>query len=163
MNKRVVTFLSLFSLVLVLSIYYVMLPSGSVTPSGDNNQQVGNIITNADDPYIEGIILERTASLQEDLNAQLDIMASSDYTASDKAAAAEAIERIEYILNTEAEMRTSIKELGFPSAFVEIKNDDVEVLAISQTKTKHEVMIIIDCIDSFFADERIHQVTVHFR
>ncbi len=162
MNKRVVTFLSLFSLVMVLSVYYVMLPSG-VTNKDGNSEPVTNIITNADDPYIEGIILERQAALQEDLDAQLEIMASSDFSATEKALAAERIEYIENIINVEEDMRTSVKERGFVSAFVEIKDKSVDVLAISETKTKEEVLTIMECIDSFFIDGVFRQVYVHFR
>ncbi|MCH5180905.1 MAG: SpoIIIAH-like family protein [Erysipelotrichales bacterium] len=162
MNKRVVTFLSLFSLVMVLSIYYVMLPSG-VTSPGEGSSPVTNVITNADDPYIEGIILERKASLQEELDVQLDIMASSEYSATEKALAAERIEYIENILNVEEDMRTSVKERGFISAFVEIKDRSIDVLALSETKSKAEALTIMECIDSFFIDGAFRQVYVHFR
>ena len=162
MNKRVVTFLSLFSLVMVLSIYYVMLPSG-VTNPGEGSSPVTNVITNADDPYIEGIILERKASLQEELDVQLDIMASSEYSATEKALAAERIEYIENILNVEEDMRTSVKERGFISAFVEIKDKSIDVLALSETKSKAEALTIMECIDSFFIDGVFRQVYVHFR
>lgn len=162
MNKRVVTFLSLFSLVMVLSIYYVMLPSGVALPN-DATQQVANVIVNADDPYIEGIILDRKTSLEEDLNVQLEIMASSDYSATEKAVAAEKIEYIETIMVLEDDMRTSVKEKGFPSAFVEVKDNSIEVLAISETKTKEEVVTIMDCIDAFYIDGLFRQIYVHFR
>ncbi|MCH5171649.1 MAG: SpoIIIAH-like family protein [Erysipelotrichales bacterium] len=162
MNKRVVTFLSLFSLVMVLSVYYVMLPSGVTSPGGSSSP-VTNVITNADDPYIEGIILERKTSLQEDIEFQLDIMASSEYSATEKALAAERIEYLENIINVEEDMRTSVKERGFVSAFVEIKDKSIDVLALSETKTKAEAMMIIDCIDSFFIDGMFRQVYVHFR
>lgn len=161
MNKRVVTFLSLFSLVMVLSIYYVMLPSGVKTP--DQSQQVGNVINNADDPYIEGIILERKTNQNSELETQLNIMASSEYSATEKVLAAEKIEQIEQLIDIESEMRTSIKELGFASCYVEVNVSDVEVLAISESKTSNEAIKIIECVDSFFADDDFHQVKVYFR
>ena len=161
MKKRVVTFLSLFSLAMVLSVYYVMLPTGVKNPS--NTEPVNNIIENADDPYIEGIVLERTSSLKEELQTQLEIMESSDYSATEKVNAASRIEEIEYIIDLEDEMRTSIKELGFPSAYVEWKISDVDVLAVSETKTKQEALKIIECNDSFFNDTDFHQVNVYFR
>lgn len=161
MKKRVVTFLSLFSLAMVLSVYYVMLPTGVKSPTKTN--PVNNIIENADDPYIEGIILERTSGLKEELQVQLDIMESSDYSATEKLDAASRIEQIEYIIDLENEMRTSIKELGFPSAYVEWKISDVDVLAVSETKSRQDALKIIECIDTFFDDSDFHQVNVYFR
>lgn len=162
MNKRVITFLSLFSLVMVLSIYYVMLPMGNNVPI-DDVSTVGNIITNAEDPYIESIILERKTSLNEDLESQLEIMANSSYSATEKCVAAERIEAIEKLLDVEEEMRTSVKELGFPSAFVEVKDKSIDVLAISETKTKEEALTIMECIDSFYLDNQFRQIYVRFR
>lgn len=161
MNKRVITFLSLFSLVMVLSVYYVMLPTGVKNPN--ETQQVGNVIANAEDPYIEGIILERKASLDQELETQLDIMASSEFSATEKVVAAERIEEIEQLIDIEAEMRTSIKELGFASCYVELNVSDVEVLAVSESKTKTDALKIIECVDTFFADDEFHQVSVYFR
>ena len=40
MNKKVITFLSLFSLVLILSIYYVISPFGESNTPIDNNVNV---------------------------------------------------------------------------------------------------------------------------
>ena len=42
----------------------------------------------------------------------MDLMESSDYSATEKLDAASRIEQIEYIIDLENEMRTSIKELG---------------------------------------------------
>ena len=54
MNKQVVSFLSLFSLVLVLSIYYVMLPSKTKKPSAD---PVISNVEEGTDPYFDMMIL----------------------------------------------------------------------------------------------------------
>ena len=52
MNKKVVTFLSLFSLVLILSIYYVISPFGNnIDPNNGLNVNVQ--VNNENDEYIQ--------------------------------------------------------------------------------------------------------------
>lgn len=162
MNRQVVAFLSLFSLVLVLSIYYVMLPVGTKKPKGDPTEPVGSIITNADDPYIESIILSRAVVHDEAISVQLEIMGSSEYTAAEKVIAAEEITRIETVARHEKEIRLSIKDAGYPSAYVEIEPKVVNVLAVSATKKPLDVLRIMECVDTFYYPV-VTQVVVTFR
>ena len=66
MNKQLVSFLSLFSLVLVLSIYYVMLPfSGSNLGDNSNNLPVINEIEDATDAYFVSLELQKSETYKE--------------------------------------------------------------------------------------------------
>ena len=57
MNKQLVAFLSMLSLVLVLSVYYVMLPFENVPTT--NSQNVSSIITTTDDAYFASLAAEQ--------------------------------------------------------------------------------------------------------
>ena len=57
MNKKVITFLSLFSLVLILSIYYVISPFGESNTPIDNNTNV-NVNLNNEEEYMHEMLLE---------------------------------------------------------------------------------------------------------
>lgn len=161
MNRQAVAFLSLFSLVLVLSIYYVMLPVGI---SSGPTSAVNNIITNASDPYIESIVMSRILMFEESIDAQLEIAGSSEYTAAEKVKALETVEELRDDMNNEEELRNGIKSSGFPCAYVEIFEEEnyINVLTISETKTDEEVLKIYDCVDALFLNNQI-QVYVSFR
>lgn len=162
MNRQVVAFLSLFSLVLVLSVYYVMLPIG--VKGQINSDVVDNIIVNSSDPYIESIILTRTMSFEEVINAQLEVAGSSEYTASEKVKALETVAAIRQDMQVEENLRSVIKEAGFPSAFVEVVEEEnyINILTVSKTKSNDEVLKIYDCVDSLFTNNQL-QVYVNFR
>ena len=56
MNKKVVTFLSLFSLVLILSIYYVISPFGNnIDPNNGLNVNVQ--VNNENDEYFPKVVV----------------------------------------------------------------------------------------------------------
>ena len=64
MNRQLVAFLSLFSLVLVLSVYYVMMPS-TTTQLKENAQSVNLNVKDATTLYFESLDLERDNAHQE--------------------------------------------------------------------------------------------------
>ena len=68
MNKKVITFLSLFSLVLILSIYYVISPFGESNTPIDNNVNVNVNLNNEEDAYFVSLEVakEEDYSIQED-------------------------------------------------------------------------------------------------
>lgn len=146
MNKKVVAFLSLFSFALVLSVYYVTLP----ITKAKNDQPVGNLVENVGDAYIEGLVVERVSSLQEEVQTQLEILGNSSHTVSEKVLAGEKVDQLKAQMNEEEILRTGIKsELGFASSYVET-GEQVYVLAYSKTKTREEVLHIMEFIDQYY-------------
>ena len=70
MNRQLVAFLSLFSLVLVLSVYYVMMPS-TTTQLKENAQNVNLNVKDATTLYFESLDLERDNVHQEYIDESL--------------------------------------------------------------------------------------------
>ena len=82
MNKKVVTFLSLFSLVLILSIYYVVSPFGTNLKNDDTNVNV--VINQESDAYFTSLEVTKNENYDlyiEEMNA---IIASSNHTNEEK-------------------------------------------------------------------------------
>lgn len=158
MNKQLVAFLSMFSLVLVLSIYYVLMP-GKTT---DSAEPVIDLVSEASDPYFETILLEQEENYNEIIEEQYQIVSSSEYSNSEKVIALETIAKIQETRDNEKAIRDIIIDAGYPSAFVELYDDDsAYVLTISKTKTKLEVAQIIYYVQDFLNEEI--SVTVSFR
>ncbi len=158
MNRQLVAFLSMFSLVLVLSIYYVLMPGNA----SEKTEPVIDLVTEASDPYFETILLEQEENYNEIIEEQYQIVSSSEYSNSEKVIALETIAKIQGTMENEKAIRDIIIDAGYPSAFVELYEDSsAYVLTISETKTKLEVAQIIYYVQDFLNSDI--NVTVSFR
>ena len=81
MNRQLVAFLSLFSLVLVLSVYYVLIPTVSNSQNENEvSKPVNGVVLNAEEAYFETLNINRDAQYQEYYDQQNNILASSEYS-----------------------------------------------------------------------------------
>ena len=105
MNKQVVSFLSLFSLVLVLSIYYVMIPASRENIKNVDNQISSNneelTIDNASNLFFTTLQENRKTRHDEVKNTQIDILASDQYTNQQKLEARNKLTHEELLETTE--------------------------------------------------------------
>ena len=127
MNKKVLTFLSLFSLVLILSIYYV------VSPFGESNKlEEGvniNLNVNEDlDEYFVTLEVSKENNYQEYIDEMNAIIASSEYTNDEKKEALVNIEKIKNQVELEKKTKEELKKEGFNQLFMEVNNNSIFVL-----------------------------------
>ena len=120
MYKQAVTFLSLFSLILVLSVYYIMLP-----PVDDvvNNANIVSTST-VDFDMMQQQLTEKRESIIKENN---DIIANASSSAQEVAQALEMIEVTKSLSETENEVKEQLKTLGYEEAFVEIDGSTMKV------------------------------------
>ena len=93
MNKKVITFLSLFSLVLILSIYYVISPFGESNTPIDNNVNVNVNLNNEEDAYFVSLEVAKEEDYDSYIEKMNAIIASSEYSNDEKKIALENIEK----------------------------------------------------------------------
>ena len=123
MNKKVVTFLSLFSLVLILSIYYVVSPFGENLDN--NNTNVNLVVNEGNDEYFTSLEVAK----DEDYDAYIDqmnaIIASSECTNEQKKEALENIEKRKNQKELEQKTIEELKVLGYKQLFIEVGNKEI--------------------------------------
>jgi hypothetical protein len=151
MNKQVISFLSLFSLVLVLSVYYVVVPSNenqTVNGTINNNEELN--VQDAPSLFFQTLIENRNSRHEEVKNAQLEILVSSEYTNEEKIEARTKLTNEELIENTELGLENSIVELNFNETFVE-KLDDYFYVTVydGSFNDDNDVLNVIKIIDNF--------------
>ena len=152
MNRQLVAFLSMFSLVLVLSVYYVLMPGRT----NGESAPVVNLVSDGDDPYFETILLEQEENHNLVIEEQYEIVSSSEYSNAEKAVALETIAKEQEIMKNEKQLR----ELIIATAYVELTNEDqAYVLTISETKTLYEVSEIIFIVQEFLNSDIDVQVS----
>jgi len=149
MNKQAFTFLTLFSLILVLSIYYIMLPP-----------------TNKDE------VVTNTQSTIEQLQEQLDkkrediisknnqIIAKESSTSDSINEALETISETKNLGEKEKSIVTKIKELGYEEAYVEIENKTIKVTISKKDANQSDASKVIKEILNLVGEE--YQVEVKF-
>ena len=154
MNKQLVAFLSMLSLVLVLSVYYVMLPFENVPTT--NSKNVSSIITTTDDAYFASLAAEQDNNYDLLFEENYKILCESTYTQEEKVEALETISQLETKRHKESEIRDLILGNEHPSCFIEIKDDSIYVFVKSTTKTKTEIVNIMGLVDTIIPSKYVY-------
>lgn len=150
MKKQVVSFMALFGLVLVLSVYYVLLPNnlfvGQFKPSLDNTLNVGVTIDEASDLYFTKL----TSMLDEKHNSIIygyeEVVASDLKSNEEKEVALNMLINQQKIQNSEATLVSMIKDLGYFNAFVEYQDDIIKVVVQSTSLTDEQAAELISLV-----------------
>ncbi|WP_432358650.1 SpoIIIAH-like family protein [Sporosarcina sp. UB5] len=144
-NKRTVWFLTLLSLVAVISIYYwkneAPMDLDGMAIFGDNDavtvSKPGEAEGETKTVYADSMLFEEmrmeVQNERSHLKAQLtDKMLSADLTAEERSAAYDEMEELIKRTSAETLMEIQIKALGYPEAFVRKDDGKVTVSVISE-------------------------------
>ena len=148
MNRQAITFLTLFSLILVLSIYYILLPpEGEASEVSVNNEELSQI------EVLQQNLEKERADLISENNA---IIASSDSDSNALANISEAKETAAL----EAKITKIINDAGFKNAFVEVENKTIKVVIDKKEASSSDANSIIKTVMEKTKNE--YQVEVKF-
>ena len=152
MNRQAITFLTLFSLILVLSIYYILLPpENTANEVAVNNQEVSQI-----EALQKNLDKER-----EDLISENNAIIASSERDSDKIASALAtISEAKETAALEAKITKTVNEAGFKNVFVQVENKTVKVVVDKKDGSGNDANSIIKAIMEETKNE--YQVEVKF-
>lgn len=145
-NRRLISFLSLFSLVLVLSIYYVLVPVSNTTLNDNGINADGDSlvsVTDGEDAYFENLELAKVSKFNDDIDELNHIVASSSSTMNQKIEALEMIAHRNKMNKDELALKQAIKEAGYSNAYVEYEDNTVNILVSKKEATKGDAVIII--------------------
>lgn len=149
-NKQNLWFLTLFSLILVLSVYYITMPNDLLIASNSTNQEKQKESTDLkDQDTISDIDVSETDSLTA-LRVSLDekrdkekeelktTMTNEDATTDEKNNAYEELKYLSVIEGEEEKLEKLIKKEYKINSFVKIDNNTITVVA---AKKKHDVTL----------------------
>ena len=152
MNRQAITFLTLFSLILVLSIYYVLLP-----PETETNEVPVNSGELSQIEILQEELDQKRADLISENNA---IIASSESSSDEIASALASISEAKETAALEKEITKIINDAGFKSAFVEVENKTIKVVVDKKEANSSDANSIIKTIMEKTNNE--YQVEVKF-
>lgn len=138
MNRQAVAFLSMFTLILMLSIYYVSLESDPVIVNSSNND-VNSVIA---------LMQEKISdSKNEEIQKQKEILGSNEQD-EQKNQAMETIAQLEEDQKKEKEIIQTLQELNLKSV-VEIKESIIQITIYEQSENEELATQILNLVYPF--------------
>lgn len=148
-NKKSLWFLTLFSLILVLSVYYITMPSELLitnqkkktteTTAKVNKTEDNKVSVNVEESEIlTALRVEADEQMKQNMEDLQIILTSVEATSDEKNAAYEKLKLLNMTRGEEEKLEKKIKEKFNLNAFVKIDNDQIRVVASSE---KHDTTL----------------------
>ena len=148
-NKKNLWFLSLFSLVLVLSVYYITMPTELLlTNNGSNFDNVDMSIKEVS--IVESLRQQDSSNTLEEINKLKAVISDHEVLEEDKNKAFDSLKLLNQISSKEELLEEKIKNnYGF-DAFVKINGDQIRVVVDSKEHTTTIANNIMKLVQSNF-------------
>ena len=147
-NKKSLWFLTLFSLILVLSIYYITMPSELLLTSNTENLKNEKVNKEVETKVEESdLLVALRVEYDEEMTSQIEelqlILTNAKSSVDDKNKAYEKIKELNDIRSEEEKLEKQIKENYKLDSFIKIENNQIQVTANSNkhdTKLANNIM-----------------------
>ena len=163
MNKQNLWFITLFSIILVLSIYYISMPSNILEEYTSNNSNNNDTTVSELTPQTSLVAL-RVASDEEllnNINNLQNTITDKEKTVAEKNNAYEELMTLNENKSLEENIESKLKEKFEYDSFVKINKDQINIVISS---TKHDNLIannIIKEVQSMFDTKKY--ITIKFQ
>lgn len=138
-NKRSLWFLTLFSLILVLSVYYITMPSELLmaTNNGESEdtETVSATTENEESAELVALRVESEEKMLDEITELKSVLTNSESTTEEKNKAFERMQELNKSRGTEETIENKLKEEFKLNSFVSIDENSVTVTVDS---TKHD-------------------------
>ena len=162
-NKQKLWFLILFSLILVLSVYYITMPNDLLVNKVDEKTTTKSSKKEDKDVEETNSLVAMRVSLEEERQEQMvslqEKLTNEDATTEEKNNAYEQLKYLNQLQGTEENIEKQIKDELKLDSFVKIDNKNIEVVVI---KDKHDASVannIMRLVQSNYEDKMYITVT----
>lgn len=129
-KKKNLWFLTLFSLVLVLSVYYITMPTELLVTN--NTETIDKVEMNIEEAsVVEALKTEDNANTLEEINKLKETITDKEATTEDKNEAFDAIKTLNQISSKEELLEEKIKTTHNLDSFIKIDGDQIRVVVDS--------------------------------
>lgn len=166
-NKKSLWFLTLFSLILVLSIYYITMPSELLLTSNTNVTTSEKADTPKPTISVEesDLLVALRVESDEEMSKEIEqlqlILTNADSSVDEKNQAYEKIKDLNNNRAIEEKLETQIKEIHNLEAFIKLKGEQISVIVKSSEHSNNIANNIMRTIQSNF--ETSKYITVKFQ
>ena len=146
-NKKGIWFITLFTLILVLSVYYVTMPSELLLTTNSNyttkkenkdKEEKEASVEVEESEILTSLRVESDEKVQKKLDELKTILTSKDASIEDKNSAYDEMKSLNSIRGTEEELEKLIENEYDLKTFIKIDGDQIKVVA---TADKHDVKL----------------------
>lgn len=123
-NKNGIWFLTLFSLILVLSIYYITMPSEVLKEDVNND---ASIVVESSDELL-ALRVDADNELEKEMKELQTILSDVNITANEKNEAFEKLKNLNIVRGEEEQLEKMIKNEHDLSSFVKVRGNDINVV-----------------------------------
>ena len=164
-NKKNLWFLTLFSLVLVLSVYYITMPSELLMTNNSENidsSTENTIETNIEElSVIEVLKTEDNTNTLDEINKLKETIANNESTTEDKNEAFDAIKTLNQISSKEELLEEKIKTTHNLDSFIKIDGDQIRVVINSSDHSSSIANNIMRTIQNNFEEKQY--ISIQFK
>lgn len=165
-NKKSLWFLTLFSLILVLSIYYITMPSELLLTT--NTNKVVKEETNSsptvsvkESDILVALRVEADEAMSKEIEDLKTVLTNAESSVEDKNKAYNKIKELNDLRGEEEKLEEQIKETYKLDSFVKIKSNQINVTVNSDTHDEKLANNIMRTIQSNYEDSKY--ITVKFQ
>lgn len=160
-NKNSIWFLTLFVLILVLSVYYVTMPEELLLNNiGDSSSNVESTITEEVD-LIESMKLQDESEMIKELDSLKLIMLDGKKSTNEKNEAFEKMKELNIKKTKEEELEKLINDEMKLESFIKINEDEIKIIIKKEEHDKQLANKIMRLVQSKY--EKKMYITVEFK
>ena len=162
-NKKSLWFLTLFSLILVLSIYYITMPSElllTTNTSVDKEKEEPTIHVEESDLLVS-LRIEADEEMAKEIDELQLVLTNSNSSIEEKNKAYEKIKDLNNKRSEEEKLESQIKETHNLSSFIKIKGENINVIVKSEEHSNSIANNIMRTIQSNY--DRPKYITIKFQ
>ena len=158
MKKQNIWALTLFSLILVLSVYYITLPNEYEVINKDESSVSVNEID--ENKVIETLKIEKNENKTKKEKELHEVLTKEDASKEEKNNAYEELKALNVLKNKEEEIELKIKEKYNLDNYVEISEEGVKVILIKNEHNESLASEIMDFVQESFDEKKY--ITIKF-
>ena len=125
-NKKGVWFLTLFSLILVLSVYYITMPT-ELLMSNNTLEEISPTVKTEDSSMLVALRVESDESVEKELESLKKIISDANSSIEDKNAAFEKMKELNANRSKEDVLEEKIKATYKLDSFIKIDNTNISI------------------------------------
>ena len=152
-NKKNLWFLTLFSLVLVLSIYYVTMPNEIFDKELENKAKDTTVVNTDESTLVAALKVEDDTEVMNQMNKLKEKLTDNSITTEEKNTVFEELKLLNNRASKEETLEVKIKEVCNCENFVKIDGDNVRVILDSSDNSVSTANKIMRLVQNEFDDK----------
>ena len=160
-NKKGVWFLSLFSLILILSVYYITMPSELLISTNTNNEITEPTVKTEESSILVALRVEEDENIEKEVESLKKIISDANSSIEDKNAAFEKMKELKSNRSKEEILEEKIKSSFNLDSFIKIDGKFINITINDDNHSTEIANKIMRCIQEEYKEQM--KISVKFK